>query len=83
MAALTSSILLISLPAVFRGLGINPLAPPWYLLWFLLGYMVVTAVFLVSFGRISDMNGRVRLYKRGCTVSTLGSLLLVLDTRPW
>ncbi len=80
MAALNSSIILISLPAIFRGIHINPLQPGeiGYLLWILLGYMVVTAVFLVTFGRISDMYGRVRLYNAGFAVFTLGSLLLFL-----
>lgn len=80
MAALNSSIILISLPAIFRGIKIDPLAPGEisYLLWILLGYMVVTAVFLVTFGRISDMYGRVRLYNAGFAVFTLGSLLLFL-----
>jgi MFS family permease len=78
MAALNGNIILISLPAVFRGIGIDPLAPGeiGYLLWILLGYMVVTAVFLVTFGRISDMFGRVRLYNAGFAVFTLGSVLL-------
>ena len=80
MAALNGSIILISLPAVFRGIHINPLAPGEisYLLWILLGYMVVTAVFLVTFGRISDIYGRVRLYNAGFAVFTLGSILLFL-----
>ncbi len=80
MASLNSSIILISLPAIFRGIAINPLAPGevGYLLWVLLGYMVVTAVFLVTFGRISDMYGRVRLYNAGFAVFTLGSILLFL-----
>ena len=80
MASLNGSIILISLPAVFRGIHINPLAPGEisYLLWILLGYMVVTAVFLVTFGRISDIYGRVRLYNAGFAVFTLGSILLFL-----
>jgi len=80
MAAINGSIILISLPAVFRGIGINPLAPAetGYLLWLLLGYMVVTAVFLVTFGRISDIFGRVRLYNAGFAVFTIGSILLYL-----
>ena len=81
MASLNSSIILISLPAIFRGIAINPLAPGevGYLLWVLLGYMVVTAVFLVTFGRISDMYGRVRLYNAGFAVFTVGSILLFLS----
>ncbi len=80
MASINSSIILISLPAIFRGIGVNPLAPEetGYLLWMLLGYMVVTAVFLVACGRISDIFGRVRLYNAGFAVFTLGSLLLFL-----
>ena len=59
VATINSSILLISLPAIFRGIGIDPLAPgqSGYLLWILLGYLVVTATLLVTFGRISDMVG--------------------------
>ncbi len=78
MAALNSSIILIALPAVFRGIGINPLAPgeTGYLLWSLLGYLVITAVLLVTCGRISDIFGRVRLYNLGFAVFTVGSILL-------
>jgi MFS family permease len=80
MATINSSILLISLPAIFRGININPLAPgeSSYLLWILLGYMVVTAVLLVTFGRISDMVGRVKMYNLGFAVFTLGSILLTV-----
>jgi MFS family permease len=78
MAFLNASILLISLPDIFRGIGINPLAPEetTFLLWTLMGYMVVTAVVLVTFGRISDIYGRVRLYNLGFAIFTLGSILL-------
>jgi MFS family permease len=60
MASIDASIVLISLPAIFKGIHINPLAPGEtnYFLWILLGYMVVTATLLVTFGRISDMYGR-------------------------
>ncbi len=78
MAALDGSIVLISLPAIFHGIGINPLAPGEtdYLLWTLMGYLVVTATLLVTFGRISDMFGRVRLYNLGFAIFALGSILL-------
>src|SRR4051794_38660139 len=78
MAALNSSIILIALPAIFRGIGIDPLAPgeTGYPLWSLLGYMVITAVLLVTCGRISDIFGRVRLYNAGFAVFTIGSILL-------
>jgi EmrB/QacA subfamily drug resistance transporter len=78
MATINSSILLISLPAIFNGIGINPLAPSEtnYFLWLLLGYLVVTATLLVTFGRISDIFGRVRLYNLGFAIFTLGSILL-------
>ncbi len=80
MATINASILLISLPAIFTGIGINPLAPGEtnYFLWMLLGYLVVTATLLVTFGRISDMFGRVRLYNLGFAVFTIGSILLFL-----
>ncbi|GCE28277.1 MFS transporter [Dictyobacter alpinus] len=80
MASIDSSIVLISLPAIFKGININPLAPgeTGYFLWMLLGYMVVTATLLVTFGRISDMFGRVRLYNLGFAIFTVGSILLWL-----
>src|SRR5690242_20240336 len=79
MAALNTSIILIALPAIFRGININPLAPSEtpYLLWSLMGYLVVTATLLVTCGRISDMFGRVKLYNLGFAIFTIGSLLLV------
>jgi MFS family permease len=80
MATLDGSIVLISLPAIFKGIGIDPLAPGEtdYLLWVLMGYGVVTATLLVTFGRISDMFGRVRLYNLGFAIFALGSVLLFL-----
>jgi len=80
MSAMNSSIVLISLPAIFRGLKIDPLAPSesGYLLWMLLGYMVVTATTLVTLGRLSDVFGRVRLYNLGFAIFTLASILLFL-----
>ncbi len=78
MASIDASIVLIALPAIFRGIGINPLSQgeSGYFLWILLGYMVVTATLLVTFGRISDMFGRVRLYNLGFAIFTIGSTLL-------
>ncbi|MHB1547275.1 MAG: MFS transporter, partial [Acidimicrobiales bacterium] len=78
MAVLNSSIVLIALPDIFRGIGLNPLAPgnTSYLLWLLMGFMVVTAVLVVSLGRIGDMFGRVRMYNLGFAVFTLFSILL-------
>src|SRR5579864_2342727 len=80
MATLDASIVLIAFPAIFKGIGINPLAPgeASYFLWLLLGYMVVTATLLVTFGRISDMFGRVRLYNLGFLLFAIGSTLLFL-----
>ncbi len=79
MASINSSILLISLPAIFLGIKIDPLTPgaSGFLLWILMGYMVATAVLLVTFGRISDMFGRVKMYNLGFAIFTLGSILLV------
>lgn len=78
MGSINSSILLISLPAIFKGLGVNPLEPAetTYLLWILMGYMVVTATFLVTIGRLSDMWGRVRIYNAGFLIFTIASVLL-------
>jgi MFS family permease len=80
IAALDGSIVLISLPAIFTGIGINPLAPAEidYLLWTLMGYLAATAMLLVAFGRISDMFGRVRLYNLGFAIFAVGSILLYL-----
>ncbi len=75
MAAIDGTIVLISLPAIFRGISIDPLTSFQYLLWVLFGYSVVTSTLLVSFGRISDMFGRVRLFNMGFAIFTAGSLL--------
>ncbi|HEU5268254.1 MAG TPA: MFS transporter [Jatrophihabitans sp.] len=75
-ATLNSSILLISLPAIFRGLGLDPLAPAnvSYLLWMLMGFLLVTAVLVVTFGRLGDQYGRARLFNLGFLIFTLGSI---------
>ncbi len=80
MASLDASIVLISLPAIFRGIGLDPLTPSniGYLLWMLMGYLVVTAVLVVTFGRLGDMFGRVRMYNAGFAVFTFASIALSL-----
>jgi EmrB/QacA subfamily drug resistance transporter len=80
MASINQTIVLISLPAIFAGLHVDPLGPGQsnLLLWMLLGYSAVTTVLLVTFGRIADMFGRVRIYNLGFVVFTLGSLLCAL-----
>ncbi len=75
MASLDGTIVLISLPAIFRGLQIDPLTSFQYLLWILFGYSVVTATLLVTFGRISDIFGRVKMYNLGFAIFTVGSVL--------
>ena len=81
LASINASIVLISLPAIFRGIGLNPLAPTnvSYLLWMLMGYLVVTAVLVVPFGRLGDMYGRVRIYNLGFVVFTLAAVALSFD----
>ena len=81
LAAVNASIVLISLPAIFRGIGLNPLAPGnvSYLLWMLMGYLVVTAVLVVPFGRLGDMFGRVKIYNIGFVVFTLAAIALSFD----
>ena len=78
LAMINSSILLIALPNIFRGIGIDPLEPgnTGYLLWLLLGFLVVLAVLLVSLGRLGDMYGRVRMFNLGFAVFTGFSILL-------
>jgi MFS family permease len=78
LAMINSSILLIALPDIFRGIGIDPLQPgnTSYLLWLLLGFLVVLAVLLVSLGRLGDMYGRVRMFNLGFAVFTVFSILL-------
>ena len=78
MATINASILLIALPDIFRGIGVNPLQPAstGLLLWLIMGYLVVTAVLVVSFGRLGDMYGRVRIYNLGFAVFSVFSVLL-------
>lgn len=77
MAALNATSLIIALPVIFRGLKINPLSASSfsYLLWILLGYMLVTAVLVVSLGRLGDMYGRVKMYNLGFVIFAVGALL--------
>jgi MFS family permease len=78
MVTINQSILLISLPALFRGIKLNPLesSNTSYFLWVFMGFMLVTAVLVVSFGRIGDIYGRVRMYNLGFAVFTVFSILL-------
>jgi EmrB/QacA subfamily drug resistance transporter len=78
MASIDGTIVLIALPSIFRGININPFTSFQYLLWIMFGYSIVTATLLVTFGRISDMFGRVRLYNLGFAIFTVGSILLFL-----
>jgi MFS family permease len=81
MATLDSSIVIIAMPAIFRGIGLDPLAPAniGYLLWMILGYLLVSAVLVVTLGRLGDMFGRVRMYNFGFVVFSSASLALSLD----
>ncbi|KPI20414.1 major facilitator superfamily MFS_1 [Actinobacteria bacterium OK074] len=81
MSALDGSIVLIALPAVFRGIHLDPLAPGniAYLLWMIMGYRLVQAVLVVTVGRLGDMYGRVRIYNSGFAVFTFASILLSFD----
>ncbi len=78
MAAINATSLIIALPAIFRGIVLDPLDPAnfSYLLWVLMGYLLVTAVLVVTLGRIGDMYGRVRIYNLGFVIFTLGSIAL-------
>jgi MFS family permease len=80
MATINSSIMLIALPDIFRGIHMNPLVSSntSYLLWLLMGFMVVTAVLVVSFGRLGDMYGRVKMYNLGFITFTFFSIMLAI-----
>ena len=80
MVTINQSIVLIALPDIFRGIGLNPLAPgnTSYLLWMFMGFLVVTAVLVVSFGRLGDMFGRVKMYNLGFVIFTVASIFLAV-----
>ncbi len=81
MATIDASIVIVSMPAIFRGIHLNPLTPGnvSYLLWMIIGYLLVQSVLVVTLGRLGDMFGRVRIYNLGFVVFTLASILLSLD----
>ncbi|GAA3436027.1 MFS transporter [Kutzneria kofuensis] len=81
IATVDGSIVIISLPAIFRGIGLDPLAPGniSYLLWMILGYLLVSAVLVVALGRLGDMFGRVRMYNAGFAIFAAASIALSLD----
>ncbi len=78
MVVINGSITIIALPDIFRGIGLNPLGPgnSAYFLWTLMGFLLVTSVLVLTFGRIGDMYGRVRMYNLGFLVFTVFSILL-------
>ena len=81
MSALDGSIVIIALPAIFRGIHLDPLAAGniVYLLWLIMGYRLVQAVLVVTLGRLGDMFGRVKIYNAGFAVFTVASVLLSFD----
>ncbi len=81
LATLDASITLIAMPDIFRGIHLDPLVPAnsFYLLWMILGYLVVSSVLIVSLGRLGDIYGRVRIYNLGFVIYTVASLLLTID----
>jgi MFS family permease len=81
LATLDGSITIIAMPDIFRGIHLDPLVPAnsFYLLWMILGYLVVTSVLIVSLGRLGDMVGRVKIYRLGYIIYTIASLLLAID----
>lgn len=80
LSTINASIVLISLPAIFRGIGLNPLEPGnlSYLLWMIMGFLLVSAVLVVTLGRLGDMYGRVRVYNLGFVVFAVSSVALAL-----
>jgi MFS family permease len=81
MATIDGSIVIIAMPAIFRGIHLSPLAPGniSYVLWMIMGYLLVQAVLVVTLGRLGDMFGRVKIYNLGFVVFTLASIALSLD----
>ena len=81
MATIDASIVIIAMPAIFRGIHLNPLTPGniSYLLWMIMGYLLVQSVAVVTLGRLGDMYGRVKIYNLGFVVFTLASIALSLD----
>jgi MFS family permease len=81
MATIDASIVIIAMPAIFRGIHLSPLAPGniSYVLWMIMGYLLVQAVLVVTLGRLGDMFGRVKIYNLGFVVFTLASIALSLD----
>ncbi|HTW01132.1 MAG TPA: MFS transporter [Streptosporangiaceae bacterium] len=81
MATIDASIVIIAMPAIFRGIHLNPLTPGniSYLLWMIMGYLLVQSVLVVTLGRLGDMFGRVKIYNLGFVVFTLASIALSLD----
>jgi MFS family permease len=81
LATLDASITLIAMPDIFRGIHLDPLVPSnsFYLLWMILGYLVVSSVLIVSLGRLGDMFGRVKIYNLGFVIYTVASLMLAVD----
>jgi MFS family permease len=81
LATLDSTIMLIAMPDIFRGIHLNPLSSgnSFYLLWMILGFLVVSSVLVVSLGRLGDLFGRVRIYNLGFVIYTAASLVLAVD----
>src|SRR6185312_672763 len=81
LATLDASITIIAMPDIFRGIKLDPLVPAnsFYLLWMILGYLLVMSVLVVPLGRLGDMYGRVRIYNLGFVIYTVASLILAVD----
>ncbi len=72
MTTLDGSIVNISLPAIAHSFGV-PLSGA--IEWIIIGYLVVIAGVLLTFGRLADMIGRKPVWLAGLVVFTLGSAL--------
>ncbi len=71
MAAIDSSIVILALPSIMSSLHSNLVT----MVWVLMGYILMSTVFLALFGRMADMFGRVRMYNLGFVIFTVGSVL--------
>lgn len=82
IATIDSSILIIALPRIFDGMGVNPLIPGnvELLIWLLLGYTIASSATVLTIGRLSDMFGRVKLYNLGFLIFAICSILLCVSS---
>jgi MFS family permease len=78
LSSMAGTGMMLALPKIFRGIDLNPLASgsSSYLLWIMMGYVLVSAVVVVAVGRLGDIFGRVKMYNLGFAWFTVAAILL-------